>query len=296
LVASGLAAMRSCKNRDDYFLWGMVHDLGRLILLTQLPETYAKVWEVAEDLDAPLDVVEARLLNMDHCSVLAHALEHWQFPREFLAPVVNHHQPVYKLKRLAPRVLEEAMTISLADKLAHALMLGDSGNGMLHPLDDLLNELKLSPSMVEELIRDIPEQAANLRLSLMSRSHVDEWPVFLDRARSRLRSAFRPLCVAMEPRTASVKMICDRLSAPGGESDPNLGILYLRDVREQPSVIARFEAVEKESEIDALPVIVLWDKGRMESEHAWLKNRRHLSFQLPIRFSTFLDSVNSLMG
>jgi HD-like signal output (HDOD) protein len=295
LVAAQLARCCKSRNADDHFLWGMIHDVGRLILHSQLPDAYAKVWATAHELDVPLEQIEGKLLLLDHCGVLARALEHWQFPREFLAPVVNHHQSVHKLKRLAPRVAAEAMIIALADRIAHALLMGSSGNDVLYPLEDLLEPLRLTPETIEAVCGQTPDQVLDLRLTLMSRAQLENWPSFADSLRAQITEPFRPLTVSIEPRTNAVQMAAERLAAPGDAEPPNVGVLYARDAREQSLVMAQFESAEKEAGVSMLPLLLVWDKGRIDAEHSWLQRRRRAVLQMPLRTATLVEAINWLL-
>ncbi len=296
LIAATLARCCKSRNADDHFLWGMIHDVGRLILHTQIADTYEKVWETAERLDVPLELVEAKLLLVDHCGVLARALEHWQFPREFLAPVVNHHQSVHKLGRLAPRVAMEATIVALADRIAHALLMGSSGNDVIYPLDDLLEPLRLTPQIVDNVIRDVPSQALDLRFTLMSRGQLENWPDYLENIRSQFKQELRPLHADIEPRTNPMRIACQRLAPADDGESPNLGVLYARDAREQGAVQAQFEALEKDRGVSKLPVLFVWDKGRADAEHSWLKSRRHALLQSPVRLPAMIQAINWLMA
>jgi len=106
LIASSIAVQRKSTHLDEYFLWGILHDVGRIILLDHVPEQYADVWTAAEALDLPLEAVEPRLTRLDHCDILDRALEHWQFPRSFIVPAVNHHHSMTRIQRLGPEHLD----------------------------------------------------------------------------------------------------------------------------------------------------------------------------------------------
>ena len=81
LIAAGLAKSLRLKKPDEFFLWGTLHDIGRLILLENVSEVYAQVFKVAGSLGLPLDQVESKIMTLNHCDILEHALKHWKFPR-----------------------------------------------------------------------------------------------------------------------------------------------------------------------------------------------------------------------
>jgi len=141
----GSAIGKACQSPfvDDYFLWGMLHDVGRLILVEQIPEQYIEVYKNYCNLLLPLEIVETKQIGLNHCDILQIAMKHWSFPEGFISPVVNHHTSYLKLKRLKPEEVEGAVIVALSNKLAHSLLLGTSGNDTIYPFDNLVELLKL---------------------------------------------------------------------------------------------------------------------------------------------------------
>lgn len=295
LLAVSIVEASGKKPTSDPFLWGMLHDVGRLILASQLPEAYAKVWDAAEALDAPLESVEGKLMMLDHTEVLAKALEHWRFSTDLVAPIIHHHRSATNLSRLGGTIMREAATVALADRLAHALVIGGSGNDVIYPLFDMFSLAGVTPAALESITGGMVERVNDLRLNLMCHGHAEEWTDTAVDLRSKLPADFHPWIVDLEPAANPFRLLCQRV-VTGGAERPTLSILYLRDIQEREHGIARLTASEQSAGVSDPPLLFLWEKGRSNPDDAWLRKRRHIALQMPLRIPTFIRAVKTLLG
>lgn len=296
LMASSLAKACHVKNVDDYFLWGMLHDVGRVILLEYVSDQYASVWEAAETLGLPLEAVEARMMLLDHCDILERALQHWQFPRDFIAPVVNHHKSISTIERLGRAQSEGAFTVALANRLTHATLMGTSGNDVIYPLDDLVTKLNLSPSSIAEIVTKVREETNSLKFTMLAHTNEDSWPEFASVLKSRLELEFRPLCVSSEGEVDAYRMFCDRICVSSDDGPANLGVLWVRDTREFSALTEDFDAVEKTETGEQLPVVLITGKGKLDAEDPWLASRRHAVLAAPVRIDSFIATMQQMLA
>jgi HD-like signal output (HDOD) protein len=99
-LATGTLAKRIavCENAeprvaDHALMAGLLHDVGRLILVSQCPDTYAQVVELARREGGTLVQAEQRLLNTTHAAVGAYLLALWGLPDPIVEAVAYHHGP-----------------------------------------------------------------------------------------------------------------------------------------------------------------------------------------------------------
>ncbi|MDB5918974.1 MAG: Histidine kinase [Massilia sp.] len=114
LCAKSLARLAKC-NQEFAFVSGLLHDIGRLVLVTGFPEQYGDVIAhgVANDCDM-LDA-ERAVLRLDHAVVGRALAEHWKFPAPIQRAIGNHHAP-------APADLGDIPSVvHVADAIVHAL-------------------------------------------------------------------------------------------------------------------------------------------------------------------------------
>ncbi len=296
LIAAAIARESQFKGIDDCFLWGTVHDVGRLILLDHIPNEYNQVCDVADELVLPLEAVEPKLLLLDHTEILKHALDHWQFPSDFSIPVVNHHEPAQCLKRLGPTHAQAAMIVALANRIAHALLLGCSGNETIYPLDDLVESLGVSVSVIEKIVATIPNETRDLKCTMLAHSNADSWPDFADGIRARLDTAIRPLCVSSEPSTDAITLFLDRVGEHDEAEPPNLGVIYLREAGDAAALFAEYENRETNANCGALPLIIVCRIGANKLGDAPWRARQHTVLKTPVPISLFLDLVRKALA
>ena len=295
LIASAITRRRHADKVDDSFLWGMVHDVGRLILLDHVSDQYAMVWEAAERLACPLEAVEGKMMLLNHCDILERALDHWQFPRDFIAPVVSHHHSLHHIQRLGPVLAEQAATVALANRLAHALLLGSSGNEVLSPLDDLVTELKIQPREIAQLTERIPDETRDLKITMLARSGEAIWPDYPAEVRKRLGRDIRPLCVSVEPAVDACRIFFDRVAAGPAEQPPNLGVIYAREAEELPTLIVDYDTAAENGDAWNAPVLIVLGKGRLDTSHPWFRSRRHAILHAPLPLSALVRTIHELM-
>ncbi len=294
LVAAAIARARKARNPDDYFLWGMLHDIGRLILLEHVPKAYASVWEAAERLDLPLEAVEVKLTLVDHCEVLERALEHWKFPRDFIAPVVNHHRPLATIQRLGPQHSEAAATIALADRVSHALLLGSSGNDVLYPLEELSEFLSLPADVLAAIATKAADETRDLKLSMLSRALQTDWPDTATQIKGQFEVRLRPIYLGPSTPNA-IRLFFDRGACPG-EGPPNVAIAQLREIEELSPIIRQLEAQERKLESSNIPLLLIVSRRDARPVQPLLQARRAEIISMPIRIAALARSVNKLLA
>ncbi len=100
---------------EDAFLAGMLHDVGRLVLVSRCPALYAGALAQAKSGGGSLTDAERSVLGVTHAEVGAYLLGIWGLPLELVEAVQCHHQQ--------PRTPAPMMTIGravyLANQLAH---------------------------------------------------------------------------------------------------------------------------------------------------------------------------------
>lgn len=79
--------------RDDAFMAGVLHDLGKLILFTGFPEAYQEVMALMNAQVMDPSELERRIFGATHADVGAALLGLWAFPDPTVEAVAFHHLP-----------------------------------------------------------------------------------------------------------------------------------------------------------------------------------------------------------
>jgi putative nucleotidyltransferase with HDIG domain len=114
LISSRIARARGkrAEEADAMFTAGLLHDIGRLVLAERIPEEYGVVMEAAERLGLPLEMVESRLLMMNHAELSDRLLRQWNFSTALVNPIALHHLGIANIRSAAPRMSESVATIA----------------------------------------------------------------------------------------------------------------------------------------------------------------------------------------
>lgn len=114
LLARSLADMLDEPNEERFYLVGLLHDIGRLLMYLKLPEQVQSVMEQASEHQQPRFRVEIANLGYDHGELGAALLRNWRLPDAVIEPVRYHHQPP-----CAHNYPLEATVVCIADALVH---------------------------------------------------------------------------------------------------------------------------------------------------------------------------------
>lgn len=154
IFAKILAGTQTGLSPERFFIGGLLHDVGRLILFKKLPYASSEAMLFSRENSIPL--VEAELTVMDFChtDISAPLLQAWKFPQG-LADMINfHHSPME-----FPNPLEPAI-IHVADNLANAVEIAQGGMYVMPTLDEQAWELLGidAEEFVEDAVKQYAEQ------------------------------------------------------------------------------------------------------------------------------------------
>jgi putative nucleotidyltransferase with HDIG domain len=114
-------ARRGSSPPELSFVAGLLHDLGRLVLVTRYPQGYAEVLAQRASRDCPLLEAERAVFGLDHAQVGRALGQQWRIPEAICRAIANHHQPMQQDHGELPAV------VHVANVIAHGLdLLGDA--------------------------------------------------------------------------------------------------------------------------------------------------------------------------
>lgn len=154
-----LAVARRTPKPDKFFVAGLLHDVGRLVLYCQASECAQDVVQACQEDKTLLREAETKVLGFDHAGIGEALLRSWQYPSNLTSAVGCHHAPM-----MAGPFRVDASLVHVADHLVNAMQVGSSGEHCASLLQttawDLLN---LPTSIIEEVIRSIDDQLVSVQ-------------------------------------------------------------------------------------------------------------------------------------
>lgn len=128
LCSKSLARLAK-RNQEFGFVSGLLHDIGRLVLVTHFPEQYGAVLERQSKTGSHALCAEREVLGLDHAQVGRALAQHWKFPELIQRAIGNHHAP-------APADLGDIPSVvHVANVIVHGLDLGGEQEEQVPALD-----------------------------------------------------------------------------------------------------------------------------------------------------------------
>lgn len=76
---------------DEAFTIGLIHDVGKLLFMLKMPDTYHRILETDSD-EMPLFQREKQAFGVDHAEAGAAMVQSWNFPDFYVQAIREHHQ------------------------------------------------------------------------------------------------------------------------------------------------------------------------------------------------------------
>lgn len=148
-----IATYKGIQNTERFFLAGLIHDIGRLVLYNYAPLHAKNALQNAISNNRLLYDVEHEALNFNHTTLGALLLRKWKLPKSLENSVEHHHNPQKSRDPLDPAI------VHLANIMTIALGIGSSGESFVPPLEGEAWEcLGLSPNILASTIDQLDSQ------------------------------------------------------------------------------------------------------------------------------------------
>ncbi len=158
-IACAIASALIAEERHDpaperFFVGGLLHDIGRLILYLKAGPESAEILRRYETDDLPPWAIETEVMGFDHAVLGAELLSQWKLPVTLVEMVERHHRPAKVHKSMG-----DDATIHYADFIVSALGFGTSGESTVWPVsDEAAKRSMLLETRIEPLVQQLEER------------------------------------------------------------------------------------------------------------------------------------------
>lgn len=127
---------------EEYYVCGLLHDVGKLVMLDGLGERYFDVIRASSERDVPLHQVEREMLSFTHTDVGAMVAKRWDLPENVGNAIQYHHGP-------RSRVAGDPVVslVAHSNLLAHRLTEGGDTTGIFD--EETCRQLGLTQDAVD---------------------------------------------------------------------------------------------------------------------------------------------------
>ena len=153
IISRMLATQKGIAQTEQFFVSGLLHDLGRLILYNNFPEDSLNILGLSRTTNKLLYEAETDYLGCNHSHVAKLLIQRWKLPITLENNVFYHHNPSEASQPIP------ATLVHLADIMTNGLGIGTSGERYAPPLDtEAWDGLGLSATCFDLVLRQTTHQ------------------------------------------------------------------------------------------------------------------------------------------
>ncbi len=132
---------------EELYTCGLLHDIGKVVLLETLGEDYLEVYEKSRESGRAVHLVEEEMLGVTHTDVGALVAKRWDLHELIVKVIQHHHGPRYEIEA-NPQVA----VVAISDQIAYRIETSEFEmfSRKLAALSS--NLLKLPPSEFDEVL------------------------------------------------------------------------------------------------------------------------------------------------
>lgn len=156
-LTTGIVCRQIAKHRnsgidiEEMFVAGLLHDLGKVIIICNLPDICTAVSENVREKDCLFYESENAVLNFAHDKIGVWLAEKWNLNPALIEGIKCHHDPLS-----ARGDKEIAFTVHAGDIIARALDIGNGGDNKIPKLNSkVAEELGLNVQAIDKIMAEV---------------------------------------------------------------------------------------------------------------------------------------------
>jgi putative nucleotidyltransferase with HDIG domain len=156
ILAKEIAKNQKFHDPEEAFLFGMLHDLGKVVLWINFPEQYSDLLKKRKG-QHDLILAGETQLGANHAEIGAWLLDKWNFQHDIVDAVLCHHHSMYSMLNAPPL----SQFIYVANLLSN-----DSGQKIKDGFTAAQKIFGFTPSVAEDFLRQADDELKSMAESL----------------------------------------------------------------------------------------------------------------------------------
>ena len=158
LAANVVARAAGLADPEEYSVAGLLHDLGKVVAVVQMPELHESVSQAVREQDLRWFEAERAIMGFGHDRINAWLGRHWNLPGNIREGMSHHHSP--ETAQLYP---ETAAAVHIGDWIVRIYEYGSGGDDQAAVLSrKALEMLKLKLSDLDRILDEFASQLAEV--------------------------------------------------------------------------------------------------------------------------------------
>lgn len=150
VVARIIAKKKQFKEPEEVSAGGLLHDIGKVILILQFPHDYQKAIDEAERSDRSIVEAEIDVFAANHARAGAWMAQKWSFPRNLTDMIEYHHKP-----HVAKSAPFQTAVVHVSDVLLRGRGFGFAGDDKVPAVNPATWEkLQLSKEFIKDVLSE----------------------------------------------------------------------------------------------------------------------------------------------
>ncbi len=156
LLSKSIAKKTTPGELEEYFIAGLLHDIGKLIFEQYLHEEYITVLKSTKDNDSSLVSQETAVFGFTHADVGAFISMKWKFPIQ-LAVIIRYHHSLHLIPREFQKYKTALTIVSMANQICNEYQIGNSMENHWES-DVAFSALNINKKDLEEIITQVKDE------------------------------------------------------------------------------------------------------------------------------------------